>query len=219
MSSTVNDLISAGPFLLEGLQINLILTGLSVLGAISLGYFLAVMRISSSRLLSFLAGTYVNAFRSIPLILVLFWFYFLVPNLLGRPVGAFYSALVAFVLFEAAYYCEIIRSGIRAVSRGQRSAAFALGLTSMQSMRFVILPQAVRNMLPVLLTQSIILFQDTSLVYVIGLKDFLTSADVIAQRDGNVVSIYCSVAVFYLVVCGLASITINAIRTRISLAR
>lgn len=217
--TNISDLLSAWPFLMEGLKVNLILTAISVLGAIILGSVLAVMRVSSSGVLSYCAGTYVNAFRAIPLILVLFWFYFLVPNLLGRPVGAFYSALTAFVLFEAAYFCEIVRSGIRAVARGQRSAALALGLTSAQAMRFVILPQALRNMLPVLLTQSIILFQDTSLVYVIGLKDFLTSADIIAQRDGNVVAIYCSVALFYLVVCGASSFAINVVRTRASFAR
>jgi glutamate/aspartate transport system permease protein len=134
-------------------------------------------------------------------------------------VGGYQSALIAFVLFEAAYFSEIIRSGIRAVSGGQTAAGLALGLTRMQVMTNIILPQAFRNMLPVLMTQSIILFQDTSLVYVIGLRDFLTTADIIAQRDGSFVTIYLSVALFYLVFCALANIAVSALRQRMEAVR
>ena len=152
---------------------------LGVLGGVALGTVLALMRLSHSKLLSNIAGFYVNYFRSIPLLLVITWFYFAVPFILrwitgeDTPVGAFTSCLVAFMMFEAAYYCEIVRAGIQAIPKGQMGAAQALGMTYGQTMRLVILPQAFRKMTPLLLQQSIILFQDTSLVYTVGLMDFL----------------------------------------------
>jgi glutamate/aspartate transport system permease protein len=149
----------------------------------------------------FVAGSYVNFFRSMPLILVIFWFYFLVPIIVGRPVGGFYSVLVAFVLFEAAYYCEIMRAGISSVRSGQVYAGQALGLTYRQNMRYIVLPQAFRNMVPILLTQAIILFQDTSLVYVVGLRDFLVAADVVANRDNRLLEMFTTVALVYFVLC------------------
>jgi len=145
-----------------------------------LGTLLALARLSGFWVLSLVSSTYVNFFRSMPLILVIFWFYFLVPLILGQPVGGYYSVLIAFVLFEAAYYCEIIRAGIQSVSKGQVYAGQAVGLNYFQNMFYIVLPQAFRNMVPVLLTQAIILFQDTSLVYVVGVKDFLVSADLVA---------------------------------------
>jgi glutamate/aspartate transport system permease protein len=163
---------------------------------------------------SFAAGSYVNFFRSMPLILVIFWFYFLVPVLVGRPIGGFHSVLIAFVMFEAAYYCEIIRAGIQSVSRGQIMAGSALGLTYAQSMKEIVLPQAFRNMIPVLLTQSIIMFQDTSLVYVVGLKDFLTSADIIANRDNRLVEMYTVVAVVYFVLCLSGSLLVRKLQRK-----
>ena len=159
------------PFLWEGMQVTFLLTVLAICGGILGGTILALCRLSPFGWLSFASGSYVNFFRSMPLILVIFWFYFLVPLLVGRPVGGFYSVLIAFILFEAAYYCEIIRAGISSVRRGQIYAGQALGLTYRQNMRYVVLPQAFRNMIPVLLTQAIVLFQDTSLVYVVGLRD------------------------------------------------
>jgi glutamate/aspartate transport system permease protein len=164
--------------------------------------------------LSQLAAGYVNLLRSIPLILVVFWFYFLVPLVLGQAVGAFPSALIAFTMFEAAYYCEIMRAGIQGVPRGQLAAAQATGLTYLEAMRYVVLPQAFRAMIPVLLTQSIILFQDTSLVYVVGLHDFLTAATVVAGRDNRVVELYSFVAVIYLVLCVTASLGVRRLQSR-----
>jgi glutamate/aspartate transport system permease protein len=149
-----------------------------------------------------------------PLILVIFWFYTLAPKLIGRPVSSFYSVLIAFVMFEAAYYSEIIRAGISSVRRGQISAAMALGLTNLQAMRYVILPQALRNMVPVLLTQSIVMLQDTSLVYVVGLRDFLTSADIVASRDNRPTELYMFVALVFLVICFSASRLANRLRRR-----
>jgi glutamate/aspartate transport system permease protein len=179
------------PGLWQGLLMTFKLMLLGVFGGVVLGTLLALMRLSSRPWLANLAGAYVNYFRSIPLLLVITWFYFAVPFILraitgeDTPVGAFSSCLVAFVMFEAAYYCEIVRAGIQAIAKGQMAAAQALGMSYGQSMRLIILPQAFRKMTPLLLQQSIILFQDTSLVYTVGLMDFLNAArsrgDIIGQ--------------------------------------
>ena len=198
-------IVRALPFLWEGMQLTLALTALAMIGGILIGTGLAMLRLWAPAPFPQLAAGYVNLLRSIPLILVVFWFYFLVPLVIGRPVGAFASALIAFTMFEAAYYSEIIRAGIQGVSRGQLAAASATGLTYVQAMRHVVLPQAFRAMLPILLTQSIILFQDTSLVYVVGLHDFLTAASVVAGRDNRVVELYAFVSLVYLVLCFAAS--------------
>ncbi|BCA28068.1 ABC transporter permease subunit [Pseudomonas otitidis] len=184
-------IIPALPGLADGLLMTLQLMVLGVLGGVALGTLLALMRLSHNPLLSKIAGLYVNYFRSIPLLLVITWFYFAVPFILrwitgeDTPVGAFTSCLVAFMMFEAAYFCEIVRAGIQAIPKGQMGAAQALGMTYGQCMRLIILPQAFRKMTPLLLQQSIILFQDTSLVYTVGLMDFLNAArsrgDIIGQ--------------------------------------
>lgn len=184
-------IIPALPGLWDGMLMTLQLTVMGVLGGVVLGTLLALMRMSSNSLLSNIAATYVNYFRSIPLLLVVTWFYFAVPFILrwitgeDTPVGAFSSCLVAFIMFEAAYFCEIVRAGIQSIPRGQMGAAQALGMTYGQTMRLIILPQAFRKMSPLLLQQSIILFQDTSLVYTVGLMDFLNAArsrgDIIGQ--------------------------------------
>lgn len=201
-----------GWFLWNGLLVSLELTLIAVAGGIVFGTGLAMMRLSRWRPLSLLAAGYVNLFRSMPLILVIFWFYVLVPKLMGRPIGALYSVLIAFMLFEAAYYCEIIRAGISSVRRGQVEAGLAVGFSRLQTMRYVVLPQAFRNMVPVLLTQSIIMFQDTSLVYVIGLRDFLTSADVVANTNNRPIELYTTVAVVYLALCFTASRLVGRLR-------
>ncbi|RTZ45759.1 ABC transporter permease subunit [Candidimonas sp. SYP-B2681] len=188
-----------------GMSFTLKLTILAMSGGILLGTLLAMMRLSSNWLISGTASTYVNTIRAVPLVLVIFWFYFLVPYigawLIGSDqpvrVGAFSSSLITFVLFEAAYYCEIIRAGIQSIPQGQHMAAKALGMNSFQSMTTIILPQAFRNMMPVLLTQTIILFQDVSLVYVLSITDFVGAASKIAQRDGRMVEMYLFVALVY----------------------
>jgi glutamate/aspartate transport system permease protein len=207
-------ILRALPFLWTGMQLTLLLTALATVGGIVLGTVLAMARLWAPPPLPQLAAGYVNLLRSIPLILVVFWFYFLVPLMLGRAVGAFPSALIAFTMFEAAYYCEIMRAGIQGVSRGQLAAAQATGLSYLEAMRYVVLPQAFRAMIPVLLTQSIILFQDTSLVYVVGLHDFLTAATVVAGRDNRVVELYSFVAVVYLVLCVTASLGVRRLQSR-----
>jgi len=205
------------PFLWEGMQITLLLTVIAIFGGIFLGTLLALARLSPFSPLSFTAGSYVNFFRSMPLILVIFWFYFLVPVIVGRPVGGFYSVLIAFVLFEAAYYCEIIRAGIQSVRADQINAGKALGLTYAQNMRYVVLPQAFRNMVPVLLTQGIILFQDTSLVYVVGVKDFLVSADLIANRENRLIEMFSAVALVYFALCLTGSMLVRRLQRKYAL--
>ncbi|MCH7776460.1 MAG: amino acid ABC transporter permease [Gemmatimonadetes bacterium] len=196
----------------DGMLITLLLTAVAIVGGILFGTVLALMRLSKYMVLSLVAGRYVDAFRSTPLILVIFWFYFAVPVVIGRPIGGLYSVLIAFTLFEAAYYCEIIRAGIQSITRAQINAGLAVGLTQWQTMRFVVLPQAFRNMVPVLLTQAIVLFQDTSLVYVVGLKDFLTAADLIAVRDNRVVELYFTAAAVYFVLCIIASLWVRKLQ-------
>ncbi len=197
------------PFLMEGMLYTLKIAAVAVAGGILFGTLLALARLSPLRPLALLAAAYVDLMRSIPLILVIFWFFFLVPELLawvlGRadpvPVGAEKTAYITFTLFEAAYYCEVIRAGIQSVPRGQVAAAQAIGLTYAQTMGHVVLPQAFRAMVPVLLTQTIILFQDTSLLYVISATDFLGAASKIAQRDGRLVEMYLFAALVYFVLC------------------
>jgi glutamate/aspartate transport system permease protein len=210
-----------------GMTFTLKLTVMAMVGGILLGTVLAMMRLSSNRAIVLTATTYVNLMRSVPLILVIFWFYFLVPYIgawiIGSKtpvqVGAFSSSLITFVLFEAAYYCEIMRSGIQSIPRGQIAAAQALGMNYWQSMGNVVLPQAFRNMIPVLLTQTIVLFQDVSLVYVLSITDFVGAASKIAQRDGRLVEMYLFVAVVYFVLCfGLSSL-VKQLQKKVAIIR
>ena len=210
-----------------GMLFTLKLTALAMVGGIVAGTLLALMRLSSIKAVSLFASAYVNLVRSIPLVLVIFWFYFLVPYIAAwiiganEPVkvGAFTSALVTFIMFEAAYYCEIMRSGIQSIPRGQVWAGQALGMNYVQTMRHVVLPQAFRNMIPVLLTQTIVLFQDVSLVYVLSIPDFVGAASKVAQRDGRLVEMYTFVALVYFVLCfGLSSL-VKRLQQRVAIIR
>lgn len=204
------------PLLWEGMQITLLLTALGILGGVALGVLLAIMRRSRFLVLRAFATFYIDLLRSLPLVLLIFWFYFLVPIAVGHPVGGFYSAVIGFILFEGAYFCEIIRSGIEGVRNGQMMAGLASGLTRAQCMRFIILPQAFRAMLPVMLMQSINVFKSTSLVYVIGLRDFLTAADLIGGRDNRLTEMYALVAVVFFVICWTASQGVALLQRRIA---
>ncbi|MEA2983748.1 MAG: glutamate/aspartate transport system permease protein [Alphaproteobacteria bacterium] len=208
--------VRALPFVWEGMKISLMLTAAGIAGGLVFGTVLAIIRLSPLRPVAALGALYVNTFRSLPLILVLFWFYFLMPLAVGRPIGAFPSAITAFILFEAAYFCEIIRAGITSVPKGQVLAAKATGMTETQLLRLVILPQAFRAMTPILLTQSIVMFQDTSLVYVITLRDFMTTASIVAGRDGRAVELYCFAAVVYFIICFTASLAVRASRLKLA---
>jgi glutamate/aspartate transport system permease protein len=189
------------PFLAEGMALSALLVAVATAGGLVLGFGLALMRRSRHALVAAPATAYVTVMRTVPLILVLFWFYFLVPLVIGRPVGSLASALIAFVLFEAAFYCEIIRSAIGSVRAGQTEAALATGMKRWQVMRYIVLPQGLKAMTPLLLNQVIIVFQDTSLVYVVALRDFMTTASVVAARDGRPTEMYTLVAVVYLAIC------------------
>jgi glutamate/aspartate transport system permease protein len=197
------------PYLWDGLQLSLLLAALAISGGIFFGAIMGVLRMSSIRPVAWLALGYVNFFRSVPLILVIFWIYFLVPLLLGRATGPFLSAWIAFTLFETAYYCEIIRAGVQSIPKGQINAGVASGMTRLQAMRYIVMPQAFRNMMPILLTQSIILFQDTSLVYVVTLRDFMTSVSTVANQELRLVELYLFAAAVYFAICFAGSRFIN----------
>jgi len=218
---------SLGYLFREGMTFTVTLTLIAMTGGIVFGTLLAMMRLSSIRLVSAGAGAYVNLMRSIPLVLVIFWFFFLVPYigawLIGSSqpikVGAFYSAAITFTMFEAAYYCEIMRAGIQSIARGQVWSGYALGLNYWQVMGYIVLPQAFRNMVPVLLTQTIILFQDTSLVYVISATDFLGAAAKVANRDYRLVEMYSFVAVVYFIVSYGLSTLVKRLQDRIAIVQ
>ena len=179
---------------------------------IALGTLLAVCATARNAALNAFAKAYVSLFRSIPLIMLLLWFFLIVPQCLKALFDLpptvdirLVSAMVAFALLEAAFFSEIIRAGIESLPRGQRQAAQALGLTSFQALRYVILPQALRAMLPVVLTQCIVIFQDTSLVYVIALGDFFRRATSIGERDGTLIPMLLFAGATYWVICSVLS--------------
>jgi glutamate/aspartate transport system permease protein len=190
-----------GRYVLGGLWLSVQLTIVATIGGVLLGTLLAMMRISGNRLLMWPAAVYVNTMRSVPLVMVILWFFLLVPFVVGKPIGAEVSAIITFIAFEAAFFCEIVRSGIQAIPRGQLQAGTALGLSYGQNMRLVVLPQALKNMLPVLLTQVIVLFQDTSLVYAIGAYDLLKGFDVAGKILGRPIEAYIGAALVYFVIC------------------
>lgn len=211
-------------YLLRGAAYTVELTVITAVLGLILGTGLALCRLSTSRILSEFSRLYTNLMRAVPLVLVLFWFFLLMPEVLkvifqlDHPVmiGADLTAIITFVLFEAAYFAEIMRAGIQSVNKGQMSASMALGLTYAQTMRYVVLPQAVRNMLPVLLTQTIILFQDTSLVYVISGNDFMGAVSKIAQRDGQLVLMYSFAAVCYLAISVSLSMLVRRLQSKMA---
>ena len=221
-------IIRSLPYLFyDGMTFTLTLTALATAGGVVWGTLLALMRLSGVPPLSLPAAGYVNLMRSVPLVLMIFWFYFLVPFIgqwvtgASRPiqVGAFVSSLVTFTLFEAAYFCEIMRAGIQSIPRGQVAAAQALGMTYVQTMGYIVLPQAFRNMLPVLLTQTIILFQDTSLVYAIGAYDLLKGFEVAGKNFNRPVETYLLAAVLYFIICFSLSMLVRRLQRRIAIVR
>ena len=206
-------------FILKGFVFSVQLTVVATLGGIALGTVLALMRLSGRKLLALPATAYVNGMRSVPLVMVILWFFLLIPFLIGKSIGAEWSAVITFIAFEAAYFSEIMRAGIQSIPRGQVMAGQALGMTYAQNMRLIVLPQAFRNMLPVLLTQTIILFQDTSLVYVISSTDFLGAATKVANRDNRLMEMYTFVALVYFIVCSTASWYVRRLQARLAIVR
>ena len=206
-------------FVLKGLYFSLFLTVVATAGGIALGTVLALMRLSGKKWLDLPATIYVNGMRSIPLVMVILWFFLLVPLIIGRPIGAEVSAIITFVAFEAAYFSEIMRAGIQSIPRGQVFAGQAMGMTYGQNMKLVVLPQAFRNMLPVLLTQTIILFQDTSLVYAIGAYDMLKGFEIAGKNYGRPIEAYMAAAVVYFIMCYALSWSVKRLHKKIAIIR
>ena len=211
------------PTLWTGAIVTFQITLIAIVFGIVWGTILAMLRLSSFKPFEWFAKAYVTIFRSIPLVMVLLWFFLIVPQVLQNVLGLspdidirLASAMVAFSLFEAAYYSEIIRAGIQAVPRGQVNAAFALGMSYSQAMRLIVLPQAFRAMVPLLLTQGIVLFQDTSLVYVISLADFFRTATNIGDRDGTNVEMVLFAGACYFVVCVIASSLVKGLQKKVA---
>ena len=206
-------------FVLKGMLFSVELTLIATVGGIVFGTLLALMRLSGNKALELPAVVYVNGMRSIPLVMVILWFFLLIPFLIGRSIGAELSATITFVAFEAAYFSEIMRAGIQSIPRGQVMAGQALGMTYGQNMRLIVLPQAFRNMIPVLLTQTIILFQDTSLVYAIGAYDLLKGFVTAGKIYGRVEEVYILAALAYFVICFGLSAFVRRLQARIAIIR
>ena len=208
-----------GKFVVQGFWFSLQLTLVATIGGILLGTLLALMRLSGKPVFAGPATVYVNVMRSIPLVMVLLWFFLIIPFAIGRPLGAETSAVITFIAFEAAYFSEIVRAGIQSIPRGQVFAGQAMGMTYSQNMRIVILPQAFRNMLPVFLTQTIILFQDTSLVYAIGAYDMLKGFETAGKQYGRPIEAYLLAAVVYFVMCYGLSLIVRQVQIRTQIIR
>ena len=206
-------------FILKGIGFSITLTIVATIGGVLFGTVLALMRLSGNKLLIAPATFYVNGMRSVPLVMVILWFFLLVPFMIGRPIGAEVSAYVTFIAFEAAYFSEIMRAGIQSISRGQVNAGMAVGMTYGQNMRLVVLPQAFRNMLPVLLTQTIVLFQDTSLVYAIGAYDMLKGFETAGKNYGRPIEAYLLAALIYFAICFALSYSVKQLHKKIAIIR
>jgi len=206
-------------YVLSGFLFSIQLTLIATIGGIFFGTLLALMRLSGKSFLEMPASIYVNMMRSIPLVMVILWFFLLMPTILGRPIGAEASAIITFIAFESAFFCEIMRSGIQSIPRGQVNAGQAMGMTYSQNMRLIILPQAFRNMIPVLLTQTIVLFQDTSLVYAIGAYDMLKGFEVAGKNFGRPIETYLAAAVIYFLICFGLSKLVRVLQQRVAIIR
>jgi len=206
-------------YILKGFLFSVQLTVIATVGGIVVGTFLALMRLSGKPALVYPATFYINTMRSIPLVMVILWFFLLIPMLIGRPIGADLSATITFIAFEAAFFSEIVRAGIQSVPKGQMYAGEALGMTYGQNMRLIVLPQAFRNMIPVFMTQTIILFQDTSLVYAIGAYDLLKGFEIAGKNYGRPIETYILAAATYFIICFSLSKAVRAIQAKVAIIR
>ena len=206
-------LANAG-FIARAFALNMLLAAMAVAIALPIAALFAYGRMSRVWAIYYVVTTYVNVLRSMPLIMVMFWLYFLAPLVVGRDTGAFNSALLALVIFEIAYFTEIIRAGVQSIPVGQRYAALSSGMRPWQVAIRVVLPQAVRRMLPSLTTQSIVAFQDTTLASVIGVLEISAASTVLNSREGNPALFYTLTAVIYLVVCYSLSLFVRWLERR-----
>jgi glutamate/aspartate transport system permease protein len=207
-------ILKNAPFMLGGLILSFQLAAITIIAVLILCIFLASARLSSISVCYYPATIYIHFFRGLPLILVIFWLYFLAPVILGTSVNEFTAAALAFVVFEAAYFAEIVRSGIQAVPFGQVMAAHSTGLSSLETARFVVIPQALRNMVPALVTQSVVVFQDTSLGYVIGLREFLRRVNLTDAREARSVELYLFAGLVYFSICSVGSLASQRLEKR-----
>ena len=203
----------------KGLIFSIQLTVIATVGGIIVGTVLALMRLSGKPWLVMPATIYVNTMRSIPLVMVILWFFLLIPLMIGKPIGVNLSAIITFIAFEAAFFSEIVRAGIQSIPRGQVYAGQALGMSYAQNMRLVVLPQAFRNMIPVFMTQTIILFQDTSLVYAIGAYDLLKGFEIAGKNFGRPIETYLLAAVTYFLICFTLSRIVRRIQQKVAIIR
>ena len=206
-------------YIQKGLIFSVQLTIIATIGGIMLGTVLALMRLSGKTWLALPATAYVNTMRSIPLVMVILWFFLLIPLIIGKPIGVNLSSIITFIAFEAAYFSEIVRAGIQSIPKGQVYAGQALGMTYSQNMRLVVLPQAFRNMIPVFMTQTIILFQDTSLVYAIGAYDLLKGFEIAGKNFGRPIETYLLAAVTYFLICFTLSRIVKRIQEKVAIVR
>jgi glutamate/aspartate transport system permease protein len=206
-------------YIQKGLIFSIQLTVIATIGGILVGTILALMRLSGKPWLVLPATAYVNTMRSIPLVMVILWFFLLIPLIIGKPIGVNLSAIITFIAFEAAFFSEIVRAGIQSIPKGQVYAGQALGMTYSQNMRLVVLPQAFRNMIPVFMTQTIILFQDTSLVYAIGAYDLLKGFEIAGKNFGRPIETYLLAAVTYFLICFSLSRIVKRIQEKVAIIR
>ncbi len=206
-------------YIQKGLIFSIQLTVIATIGGILVGTILALMRLSGKPWLVLPATAYVNTMRSIPLVMVILWFFLLIPLIIGKPIGVNLSAIITFIAFEAAFFSEIVRAGIQSIPKGQVYAGQALGMTYSQNMRLVVLPQAFRNMIPVFMTQTIILFQDTSLVYAIGAYDLLKGFEIAGKNFGRPIETYLLAAVTYFLICFTLSRIVRRIQQKVAIIR
>ena len=189
------------PFLLGGLATTFKLAVFAICGGVLLGIVVGLARISNSKWIYYPITSYVNLLRNIPLILVIFWIYFVMPLFIGRSIDPFPSAVIAFIVFEATYFGEIFRAGYQTISRDMVNAAYATGMTYLHVTRYITVPIAFRRMLPSLITQSIVTFQDTSLAFVIGLPEFVRRASIVDNMEIKSIQLFGFVAIVFLVLC------------------
>ncbi|MBI2526443.1 MAG: amino acid ABC transporter permease [Candidatus Rokubacteria bacterium] len=206
------------PYMLSGLQWTVILASISMVGSFAAGTAFAILRLSPYRWLRWPAILYVDVMRTIPLIMVIFWVFFLLPVLTGQPTTPLKAALLALIAFNTSYMAEVIRAGIQSVPRGQMEAARACGLTYLRAMRFVILPQAIKNMVPALVNRFVALFMGTSLAYIIGVTEFFRAANNVNNRVYRSYEIYTFVAIVYFVCCYSLSLLSRILERRLARA-
>jgi His/Glu/Gln/Arg/opine family amino acid ABC transporter permease subunit len=195
---------------------NLCLTATAIAIALPIACLFAVARLSPRPFAYYPVTAYVNVLRSSPLLMIMFWAYYTGPMITGQPTSAYTAALVALAAFEVAYFTELIRAGLQSISVGQRDAALAVGLRPGQAMRLVIMPQALRRMLPSLLSQSIIAFQDSTIASVIGVSDVFQMTNIISAREQRPIELYIALAVIFFVLCYGLSKLVRALEARVA---